>query len=334
MSFFQGARIDHFEHRYRVFTGAFCSKSGLDDGGKVILPASALDELVRLNIVYPMLFKIENKLQGTSTHCGVLEFIAEEGRVYIPFWMQEHLQLSPGQFVTITNTSLPKGSFCKIRPQQKAFIDLTDPRAVLEKRLRDFSCLTKGDTIMINYNNTNFGIDILEVASAKGACEAISIVEADVRVEFERPLDMPPSPLFKAPSPEQMFNQEVIPRGVPATGPATPIPEDNFQAFKGEGRRLDGRPIRGVAPKPSLMASAYAASSSSSALHATSPPQSASATSTPMVPVFGKKRRKYGDTAAATNGSGPAPANPSPSAESKDDLSGFKAFQGAGRTLK
>ena len=33
-------------------------------GGKVIMPPSSLDSLSRLNISFPMLFKIENKNKG------------------------------------------------------------------------------------------------------------------------------------------------------------------------------------------------------------------------------------------------------------------------------
>jgi len=281
-----------------------------------------------------MLFNIQNRSKNVSTHSGVLEFIAEEGRVYIPFWMQEQLQLSPGQLVTITNTSLPKGTFCKIRPQQKAFIDLADPRAVLEKKLRDFSCLTKGDTIMINYNNFNYLIDIMEVESNAGPCNAISIVEADVRVEFERPLDMPPSPVHKAPITDQVFNPETIPRGVPAVAQQQ-LPEEpkGFQAFTGEGRRLDGRPIRA---KSSTSASSSGSSLSSSptasalAPSRASPPAAASssANGTPMVPVFGKKRRKYGDAAP------PASTQAAPAPTTTEEEPKFKPFQGEGRSLK
>ena len=55
-------------------------------GGKIIMPSSALEKLARLNISYPMLFKLTNKKR--STHCGVLEFVAEEGRIYIPHWVR------------------------------------------------------------------------------------------------------------------------------------------------------------------------------------------------------------------------------------------------------
>ena len=33
------------------------------------------------------------------------------------------------------------------------FLDLTNPKAVLEMRLRHFACLSKGDIVAINYNN-------------------------------------------------------------------------------------------------------------------------------------------------------------------------------------
>ena len=53
----------------------------------VILPASALDHLTRLQIQFPMLFKLINKSKNRETHCGVLEFVAEEGRCYLPYWV-------------------------------------------------------------------------------------------------------------------------------------------------------------------------------------------------------------------------------------------------------
>jgi ubiquitin fusion degradation protein 1 len=34
-----------------------------------------------------MLFEARNKAQGTITHVGVLEFVAEEGRCYLPHWV-------------------------------------------------------------------------------------------------------------------------------------------------------------------------------------------------------------------------------------------------------
>lgn len=41
-----------------------------------------------MHVEYPMLFRAENKREGTSTHCGVLEFIAQEGMCYMPHWVR------------------------------------------------------------------------------------------------------------------------------------------------------------------------------------------------------------------------------------------------------
>lgn len=71
-------------------------------GGKIIMPSSALGKLARLNITYPMLFKLTNRRKETQTHCGVLEFVAEEGRIYIPHWVnrmkQGHVAYIPSLF--------------------------------------------------------------------------------------------------------------------------------------------------------------------------------------------------------------------------------------------
>jgi ubiquitin fusion degradation protein 1 len=50
----------------------------VDEGGKIILPSSALDELSRKNISFPMLFKITNEKKKKHSHVGVLEFSGDE----------------------------------------------------------------------------------------------------------------------------------------------------------------------------------------------------------------------------------------------------------------
>lgn len=54
----------------------------------VIMPPSALDQLTRLNVDYPMLFKLTNAKKNRVSHAGVLEFVADEGKVYIPYWVR------------------------------------------------------------------------------------------------------------------------------------------------------------------------------------------------------------------------------------------------------
>jgi ubiquitin fusion degradation protein 1 len=40
-----------------------------------------------LHIDYPMLFELRNNAAERFSHCGVLEFIAEEGMIYMPYWV-------------------------------------------------------------------------------------------------------------------------------------------------------------------------------------------------------------------------------------------------------
>ena len=38
-----------------------------------------------------MLFRLENENTSRHTHCGVLEFTAPEGSVYLPYWVNSKL---------------------------------------------------------------------------------------------------------------------------------------------------------------------------------------------------------------------------------------------------
>ena len=86
-----------FLRSYKAYSPAFYGKPELNKGNKstlsnlnliVILPSSALHELARLSISYPMMFMLSNPQMGKKTHCGVLEFSAEEGLCYLPYWVR------------------------------------------------------------------------------------------------------------------------------------------------------------------------------------------------------------------------------------------------------
>jgi ubiquitin fusion degradation protein 1 len=153
-------------------------------GDKILLPPSAFDTLARLQVDYPMLFRLESSEKGTATHSGVLEFTAEEGSCYIPFWMMQNLLIGEGSVITVTNVSLPKATFVKLQPQHVDFLEITNPRAVLEHALRNFSCVTKGDVICIPFNSKNYHFELKEVQPQDAAC----IIETDCNVDFDAPL--------------------------------------------------------------------------------------------------------------------------------------------------
>ncbi|XP_077232752.1 uncharacterized protein LOC143870938 [Tasmannia lanceolata] len=250
-----------FEQTYRCYPASFIEKPQLETGDKIIMPPSALDRLASLHIDYPMLFELRNPATERVSHCGVLEFIADEGMIYLPYWMMQNMLLQEGDIVHVKNATLLKGTYVKLQPHTTDFLDISNPKAILETTLRNYSCLTTGDTIMVAYNNKQFYIDIVETKPSA----AISIIETDCEVDFAPPLDYkePEKPTPSIPSSK-----------APAQAQEEPAKEEpKFSPFTGVGRRLDGKslkqtvtPVSSSAPKePQSKSTTGTASTSSSA---------------------------------------------------------------------
>ncbi|XP_028767163.1 ubiquitin fusion degradation protein 1 homolog [Neltuma alba] len=221
-----------FEQTYRCYPASFIEKPQIESGDKIIMPPSALDRLASLHIDYPMLFELRNDAAERVSHCGVLEFIAEEGMIYMPYWMMENMLLQEGDIVRVKNVTLPKGTYVKLQPHTKDFLDISNPKAILETTLRNFSCLTAGDSIMVAYNNKKYYIDIIETKPA----DAISIIETDCEVDFAPPLDYKEPEKPTAPRSASKASDKV------EDAPAETEPK--FNPFTGTGRRLDGKPSK------------------------------------------------------------------------------------------
>ena len=101
----RGGAPRRFDEYYRIYPVAMLpgpERNNVNFGGKVIMPPSALDKLTRLHISYPMMFELINGAKGSMTHAGVLEFIAEEGKIYVPFWVRFSRVrfIAAGRFIT------------------------------------------------------------------------------------------------------------------------------------------------------------------------------------------------------------------------------------------
>ncbi|KAI0999579.1 hypothetical protein K3495_g8617 [Podosphaera aphanis] len=185
----QGAsrRFDEYYRCYPVVMLRGPERDDLEYGGKIIMPPSALEKLTRLHITYPMLFELINGQKQRTTHCGVLEFIAEEGKLYLPHWMMQTLLLETGDLIQIKSTDLPSASLVKLQPQSTNFLDISDPKAVLEKAFRNFATLTKGDVFSFKYNDTIYSVEALEVKPVTEKM-GVSMLETDVSVDFAPPV--------------------------------------------------------------------------------------------------------------------------------------------------
>ncbi|KTG36671.1 hypothetical protein cypCar_00029736 [Cyprinus carpio] len=208
---------NRFSTQYRCYSVSMLAgpndRSDVEKGGKIIMPPSALDQLSRLNITYPMLFKLTNKNSDRMTHCGVLEFVADEGICYLPHWMMQNLLLEEGGLVQVESVNLMVATYSKFQPQSPDFLDITNPKAVLENALRNFACLTTGDVIAINYNEKIYELRVMETKPDK----AVSIIECDMNEE--------------------------------ETDPSNYEMDIGFRAFTGSGNRLDGKK-KGIEPSP------------------------------------------------------------------------------------
>lgn len=97
------------------------------------------------------------------------------------------LLLEPGDLIQVKSTDLPPGRFIKLQPQSTSFLDISDPKAVLENAFRNFSCLTKGDVFTFAYNDQVYEIAVLD-AKPDGDKKAISVLETDLEVDFAPPV--------------------------------------------------------------------------------------------------------------------------------------------------
>lgn len=86
--------------------------------------------------------------------------------------------LNEGDEVDVESVTLPIATFSKFQPLSSDFLDITNPKAVLENELRNFACLSKGDTIAIKYNGHVYELCVLETKPN----DAVNIIECDMNV--------------------------------------------------------------------------------------------------------------------------------------------------------
>uniref|UniRef100_A0A2I3H844 Ubiquitin recognition factor in ER associated degradation 1 n=1 Tax=Nomascus leucogenys TaxID=61853 RepID=A0A2I3H844_NOMLE len=165
------------------------------------------------------------------THCGVLEFVADEGICYLPHWMMQNLLLEEGSLVQVESVNLQVATYSKFQPQSPGFLDITNPKAVLENALRNFAFLTTGNVTIYELE-----LRLMETKPNK----AVSITECDTNLDFDAPLG------YKEPE-RQVQHKESTEGEADHSGYAGEL---GFRAFSGSGNRLDGKK-KGVEPRSS-----------------------------------------------------------------------------------
>ncbi|OBZ69198.1 Ubiquitin fusion degradation protein 1 [Grifola frondosa] len=175
--------------------------------------------------------------------------------------MMKTLRLNEGDPIRITGVELPKGKMVKLQAQTVDFLEISDPKAVLEQALRNFSALTQGDIIEISYNSIVFGLLVMETHPGG---EGISVVDTDLEVDFAAPVGYVEPERPKAPAPSTMASKLNIDinsatpsssrpesalsgafTGAPVRGTIVSKDGDQWESFKGKGETLAGRKTKG-----------------------------------------------------------------------------------------
>lgn len=165
-----------------------------------------------------------------------------------------------GDMIQIRTTSLELAKMVKLQPQSVSFLEISDPKAVLEKAFRNFATLTKGDVFNFAYNDEVYEVAVLDVKPETDKM-GVSMIETDVSVEFAPPVGyVEPERKSGTSTPRStrgggvpagglLHNQGTMAQAINYSAMA-PSVTSNITNFLGEGQRLAKKGSKNSTPKP------------------------------------------------------------------------------------
>jgi ubiquitin fusion degradation protein 1 len=173
-----------FQETFTALSITKNGKSHWNQSGKIILPLNASNKIFSMMVTFPLHFELETlDANKKKTHCGVWEFTAPNGICYLPECIMQNLNIEEGSTIKITNANLPKAEFLKLEPLGAGFLQLDDPKLILESHLPTHTCLTLGDIISVPYKDLEYKLKVVELRP-KNDCNALLITETDCELEF------------------------------------------------------------------------------------------------------------------------------------------------------
>jgi len=177
--------------------------------------------------------------------------------------MMQTLLLDVGDMIQIKSTSLELARRVKLQPQSPAFLEISDPKAVLEKAFRNFAALTQGDVFNFAYNDEVYDVAVLEVKPETDKM-GVSMLETDVEVDFAPPVgyvepertkgsgtSTPRSGRGGLPAGGLLHNQGSMAQAINYDSIAPSATAAAASNFLGEGVRIGGKKSKTSTPKPS-----------------------------------------------------------------------------------
>ncbi|KAL0087426.1 ubiquitin fusion degradation protein UFD1-domain-containing protein [Phycomyces blakesleeanus] len=161
----------------------------LNDGDKIILPSSALQELLTAGnnqLPSPLTFELRHPHTNAIIHSGVKEFADLTNHIQLPAWMAHAIDLNDEDHVLIKAKPLPKGTWVRLRPLSEDYLEITDYRAALESHLRGhYTTLTTGQTITCRYGAHSYGFLVVDLKPD----QAVGVTDTDLEVDLD-PINM------------------------------------------------------------------------------------------------------------------------------------------------
>jgi len=174
---------------YRAYPATLMGREDINLSNSIILPPKALEVLSLMknfgDTQNPILFRILNIQLNIFTHCGVVEFTAENDCCYIPDNMFDRLSLEEGQQVNVRALTLKTGTYIKLQPHKTEFINIPGPKTILEYNLRNYFCVTEGDILSIKFSKKIYKLDVVKCKPDK----AIKTLNSVLEVDFDPPKD-------------------------------------------------------------------------------------------------------------------------------------------------
>ena len=173
--------------------------------------------------------------------------------------MMETLGMDVGDMIQIRTTSLELAKMVKLQPQSVNFLEISDPKAVLEKAFRNFATLTKGDVFNFEYNDEVYDVAVLDVKPETEKM-GVSMIETDVSVDFAPPVgyveperksgtSTPRSTRGGVPAGGLLHNQGTMAQSINYNAIA-PSVTSRATNFLGEGQKLVKKGSKTSTPKP------------------------------------------------------------------------------------
>lgn len=129
----------------------------------------------------PFYFCIESSID-TFTYCGVQDFTADDGLVYIPNHILDQLAINGCDIVTVKYVNnVPKGEFVVIEPLNKEIFDIKDLDKYLEKVISGYCVLYENQVINFEYENNFYKILIKKIKAVDNIeSNLIDVVNTDL----------------------------------------------------------------------------------------------------------------------------------------------------------